>query len=209
MVVSRHLPLLFVIFIIYFVYRTHSFDGHIRLCGARLANKLNEVCKHYGGHQTPRNRRAAHSNAANNSFLFHTSHSLAPRYIQESQLESLFAGAAIGEPKMHSGIVDECCKNRCKLSTLLSYCAEPPREENADLERLFKEKVILFEVLPSEENDSTSRQLVTSGDNPPAKQADIADQPRQSLGTYSREKPYFIMENNLRRSNMNNDKFTF
>ncbi|KFM78200.1 hypothetical protein X975_23896, partial [Stegodyphus mimosarum] len=210
MVVSRHLPLLFIISITYFVYCTHSFDGYIRLCGARLANKLHDVCKHYGGHQTPRDRRAAHSpNAANNSSLFHTSHSLVPRYIHESQLESVFTGAAVEQPKMHSGIVDECCKNRCKISTLLSYCAEPPKEVNVDLERLFQDNVILFEVLPSKEKDSTSGQFSSSGDNRLAKQTDNTDQPRQSLGTYSREKPYFIMENNLRRSNMNNDKFTF
>ncbi|GFS55514.1 uncharacterized protein TNIN_17391 [Trichonephila inaurata madagascariensis] len=87
-----------------------------KLCGWRLAETLQMVCKDYGGFYSShlRHSREVSSGSALERGIYHHARREKRMYIQKR------------------GIVDECCRKHCSFRDILSYCANPyETNENA------------------------------------------------------------------------------
>ncbi|GFT29553.1 ilGF domain-containing protein [Nephila pilipes] len=91
-------------FILISVLQVDSVQG-VRACGKRLADFLHYMCKHYGGFHSPESKR---SGSTENQI------SAVQQPAEDAGLSTV----------LQSGIVDECCRKQCTLSTLISYCAD-------------------------------------------------------------------------------------
>ncbi|XP_035210700.1 insulin-like isoform X2 [Stegodyphus dumicola] len=82
--------------------------ARIRLCGWRLAEVLEIVCKEYGGFHSPQERSIRNVTSG------------VKRGSHEKRLRSI----------TQRGIADECCKEKCSFLTLVSYCAYSIEKES-------------------------------------------------------------------------------
>ncbi|GFS55536.1 ilGF domain-containing protein [Trichonephila inaurata madagascariensis] len=143
----------------------------VRICGKRLADFLHYMCRHYGGFHSPESKRSG--NAGNQTM--------------DSILSTVLT----------SGIVDECCRKQCTLSTLISYCANGEYAESErlrEIENLFAShsgtltenqlRESMMEMM-TEQPESANTHL---GSNPAS---DLPNIP--NLGTSNRNRPVFIV----------------
>ncbi|GFQ84824.1 ilGF domain-containing protein [Trichonephila clavata] len=78
------------------------------------------MCRQFGGFYAPQWKRSEMGGTANQNFFISKLHSLEASLvfpIRKSPEKWQFATTP------QSGIVNECCKRQCTLSTLVSYCA--------------------------------------------------------------------------------------
>ncbi|GFQ84828.1 bombyxin B-2 [Trichonephila clavata] len=166
---------------------------NVRMCGKQLADFLHDLCRELGGFHAPENKRT----------------DLHSRQISEESAVEQSEQQRHHSTVLQSGIVDECCRKRCTLSTLISYCANGEQvsadrlselqnlfSSNSETfsenqmreintmkdEFLFKENQNLMEMM-TENPDSVrnSHTLMNTGANMP------------NLGTNSRNRPVFIV----------------
>ncbi|GIY39691.1 ilGF domain-containing protein [Caerostris darwini] len=164
--------------------QTDSVQG-IRICGKRLADFLHFLCQHYGGFHSP---------TTENSGSYYRRNAPESQIESSVQEESEVLPAAAARTFL-PGVVDECCRKQCTISTLISYCANGDYlvnpERLSELERqlasnsdrnLENQKHEDMKLGVTEQTDrSTERQL----------QAAAADFP--NLGTSTRNRPVFIV----------------
>ncbi|GFW80526.1 ilGF domain-containing protein [Trichonephila clavipes] len=96
--------------------RSYGTTG-IRVCGKRLSDLLQFVCRHFGGFYAPQWKRSAMGGPGNwNPFITKSQAVLGFR-LRKSPEKRQFAAVP------QYGIVNECCRQQCPLTTLVSYCA--------------------------------------------------------------------------------------
>ncbi|GFQ84822.1 bombyxin B-2 [Trichonephila clavata] len=139
------------------------------------------MCGHYGGFQSPQSKRTVQSETENrNSSLTHE-HSGLTTQPEESGLSA--------------GIVDECCRKQCALSTLISYCANGGNATNerlSELESLFSSNAEALRENQMEEN--TIEIMANNPDSAINSHIQVSTGPTTlNLGTNSRNRPVFIV----------------
>ncbi|GFQ84830.1 ilGF domain-containing protein [Trichonephila clavata] len=191
-------------FVLIFLIQSDSVQG-IRLCGRRLADFLNSVCRHYGGFRAPTSKRTAFGGIGNqNSFVtkLHSFQASQGFPLEKSPEKKQFVSVS------QSGIVNECCRKQCTLSTLVSYCSvgeNIDEERLAEIERLLssnsqisKEKIGKEKTGMITEQPDSARNTYTP-ENAPATFSSFSN-----LGTSSRDRPMFIVMPQLYHE-INND----
>ncbi|GFQ84829.1 bombyxin B-2 [Trichonephila clavata] len=152
---------------------------NVRMCGKQLADFLHDLCRELGGFHAPENKRT----------------DLHSRQISEESAVEQSEQQRHHSTVLQSGIVDECCRKRCTLSTLISYCANGEQvsaDRLSELQNLFSSNSETFSENQMRENlmemmtenpDSVrnSHTLMNTGANMP------------NLGTNSRNRPVFIV----------------
>ncbi|GFQ84826.1 ilGF domain-containing protein [Trichonephila clavata] len=178
----------------------------IRLCGRRLADFLNSVCRHYGGFRAPASKRTAIGGIGNqDSFVtkLYSFQAFQGFPLEKSPEKKQLSG-------LHqSGIVNECCRKQCTLSTLVSYCSvgeNIDKERLAEIESLFssnsqtsKTKGIGESITGMITEQPDSARNTYTPENAPATFSSFSN-----LGTSSRDRPMFIVVPQLYRE-INND----
>ncbi|GFS55528.1 bombyxin B-2 [Trichonephila inaurata madagascariensis] len=149
------------------------------MCGKHLADFLHDLCRHLGGFHAPENKRTdLHSRQISEESAVEQSE-------QQRHLSTV----------LQSGVVDECCRKQCTLSTLISYCANGEQvsaDRLSELQNLFSSNSETFSENQMGENvmemmtenpDSVrnSHSLMNTGASMP------------NLGTNSRNRPVFIV----------------
>ncbi|GFS55516.1 hypothetical protein TNIN_17401 [Trichonephila inaurata madagascariensis] len=160
------------------VFQTKSVQS-IRICGKHLADLLHVLCRDHGGFHVPENKRTdLYSRQVREEFAAEQSE-------QQTHLSTV----------LQSGVVDECCRKQCTLSTLISYCAnaeqigaerlselESQLSSNSETlsENQMRENVIEM-MTENPDSERNSHGQMNTGDNIP------------NLGTNSRNRPVFIV----------------
>ncbi|GFT29551.1 bombyxin B-2 [Nephila pilipes] len=139
------------------------------------------MCRHYGGFQAPESKRTARSETENRNSSLTGQHSGLTNQPEESGLST--------------GIVDECCRKQCTLSTLISYCANGENAENERLSEL--ESLFSSNSQTLRENQMGETTMDTDLDNPDSARNSHdrvnAGANMPNLGTNSRNRPVFIV----------------
>ncbi|GIY94806.1 ilGF domain-containing protein [Caerostris extrusa] len=172
-------------FLIAFIH-TDSIQG-IRLCGKRLSDFLHSVCQQNGGFHSPAIKKSDYSKYSSLADL--------NANVPESQLESSVRDRVL-LPTFLPGVVDECCRKDCEMSTLISYCTNGEYLENTELlsqlESLFSTN--------SGGNLENQRQeemkhgkTEQSGKNSERQFLAHTAANFPNLGTFTRERPVFIV----------------
>ncbi|GFR07681.1 ilGF domain-containing protein [Trichonephila clavata] len=155
-------------FVLISILQPNSVQG-VRVCGKRLADLLHFMCRHYGGLYAPQSKRSGSTD-------------------QNSEVDSTLSTV------LQSGIVDECCRKQCTLTTLISYCADGEYVANdrlSEIEALFssnsgtRTENQMRENMMVEQTESSNSHL---GSNPGS---DLPNIP--NLGTSNRNRPVFIV----------------
>ncbi|GFS69381.1 uncharacterized protein NPIL_265251 [Nephila pilipes] len=106
----------------------------LKLCGWRLAETLQMVCKDYGGFYSThlRQSREVSSGSSPDEGTYHHSRREKRLYIEKR------------------GIVDECCKKHCSFRDILSYCANPnPMNESLNENASTYDQGVQYDDLPA------------------------------------------------------------
>ncbi|GFS69383.1 bombyxin B-2 [Nephila pilipes] len=151
----------------------------VRICGKRLADFLHYMCRHHGGFHAPENKRA----------------DLYPRQVaEESALEQSIQQNYLSTV-LESGVVDECCRKQCTLSTLISYCADGEQvgaDRLSELESLFSSNL---ETITENQMRENTMEIMTELPGS-ARNSDIQDNTGANIpniGTNRRNRPVFIV----------------
>ncbi|GFY59871.1 bombyxin B-2 [Trichonephila inaurata madagascariensis] len=99
------------------------------------------------------------------------------------------------ENGLSTGIVDECCRKQCALSTLISYCANGENAANErllELESLFSSNAEAFREIQAEEN--TMEMMANNPDSARNSHVQVnAGTNIPNIGTNNRNRPVFIV----------------
>ncbi|GFY70542.1 bombyxin B-2 [Trichonephila inaurata madagascariensis] len=149
------------------------------MCGKQLADFLHDLCRHLGGFHAPENKRTdLHSRQISDESAVEQSE-------QQRHLSTV----------LQSGVVDECCRKPCTLSTLISYCANGEQvsaDRLSELQNLFSSNSETFS-----ENRMGENVMELMTENPDSVRnshvlmSTEANMP--NLGTNSRNRPVFIV----------------
>ncbi|PRD36086.1 UNVERIFIED_CONTAM: ins-b [Trichonephila clavipes] len=160
------------------VFQTNTVQG-IRVCGKHLADLLHDLCRDHGGFHVPEYKRT----------------DLYSRQVREESAEEQSEQQTHLSTVLQSGVVDECCRKQCTLSTLISYCANADQigaERLSELERLLSSNSatlsenqmgvnVMEMITENPDSERNSHALMNTGANMP------------NLGSNSRNRPVFIV----------------
>ncbi|GBO34624.1 hypothetical protein AVEN_164978-1, partial [Araneus ventricosus] len=134
--VLRHSVLFVLGFVLLSVLYNENAEG-VRMCGRRLADLLNIICEKHGGFHAPGAKREVSDRSSNKRSVIEIFRPLSRRTLNNPGNEG---AAAASEVEMtsgfRSGVVDECCRKQCTLTTLASYCANSQHVGNIDLDEM-------------------------------------------------------------------------
>ncbi|GFW80521.1 bombyxin B-2 [Trichonephila clavipes] len=139
------------------------------------------MCRHYGGFQSPQSKRTAHNETENrNSSLTHMHTGLTTQP---------------DESGLSAGIVNECCRKQCTLSTLISYCANGDNAANERLSELENQYSSNAEALRENKmGENTMEIMANNPDSARNSHVQVSTGPNTlNLGTNSRNRPVFIV----------------
>ncbi|GFS55518.1 ilGF domain-containing protein [Trichonephila inaurata madagascariensis] len=180
-------------FVLVSLIQSDSVQG-VRLCGKRLADFLQYMCSHFGGFPAPTWKRAALGGARNQ-------HSVTKLHLlQESlgfPLEKSLRKRQLSTVHQ-SGIVNECCRKQCTLSTLVSYCAvgaNTDKERLAEIESLFSSNSQTSEAedIGKEIIGMITEQPHAAGNTYISENTAATLSSFPNLGTSNRDRPMFIV----------------
>ncbi|GFW80529.1 ilGF domain-containing protein [Trichonephila clavipes] len=181
-------------FILISLIQIDSVQG-IRLCGRRLADFLNSVCRHYGGFRAPISKRTVIGGIGNqNSFItkLHSLQGALGHPMEKSPEKKQFSAVH------QSGIVNECCRKQCTVSTLVSYCSvgeNIDKERLAEIERLLssKSQTSKTEEIGKSITGRITEQPDSARKNYISENVAAALSSSPNLGTSNRDRPMFIV----------------
>ncbi|GFQ84832.1 hypothetical protein TNCT_58081 [Trichonephila clavata] len=160
------------------VFQTKSIQS-IRICGKHLADLLHDLCRDHGGFHVPENKR----------------NDLYSRQVREESAAEQSEQQTHLSTVLQSGVVDECCRRQCTLSTLISYCANAEQigaERLSELESLLSSNT---ETLTENQMGENVMEMMTENPGSVRNSHDQintgANMP--NLGTNSRNRPVFIV----------------
>ncbi|GFY59872.1 ilGF domain-containing protein [Trichonephila inaurata madagascariensis] len=142
----------------------------VRLCGKRLADLLHYLCQHYGGFHAPESKRSGNNENQNPE--------------ADSSLSTV----------LQSGIVDECCRKHCTLTTLISYCADGQNIASnrlAEIENMFSSGSRTLTEIQMREDMATDHP--ESANSPLGSNTESVLPNIPNLGTSNRNRPVFIV----------------
>ncbi|GFW80533.1 bombyxin B-2 [Trichonephila clavipes] len=151
------------------------------MCGKQLADFLHDLCRHLGGFHAPENKRTdLHSHQISDEST-----------VQQSEQHRHISTV------LQSGVVDECCRKQCTLSTLISYCANGEQvsaDRLSELQNQFSPNSETFSENQMGERENMMEMMTENADsvrNPHVLMNTGASIP--NLGTNSRNRPIFIV----------------
>ncbi|XP_015914227.1 insulin-like [Parasteatoda tepidariorum] len=164
----------------------------VRMCGRRLADLLNFICEKHGGFHAPR-RDVSHKSDGKRSIIEII------RPLSRRQLTGQDSVAVVeAETGFRSGVVDECCRKQCTLTTLVSYCANSRHVGNIDLDEILPPG---SETLSAEDFAEYQLQQDSSKDvlmpRPLSPVGSLVHASRPNLGSFSRNRPVFMVLSQL------------
>ncbi|GFS55539.1 ilGF domain-containing protein [Trichonephila inaurata madagascariensis] len=169
----------------------------VRMCGRRLADLLNIICEKHGGFHAPRARREVSDKATNKRGVMEIFHPVGRRSNE---------GNAPVEVEMlqgfRSGVVDECCRKQCTLTTLVSYCANSRHVGSIDLDEIVPPGTEHIPALSAEDiaefHEAAKGATNTAEPNTLISRPAVLGHPsRPNLGQFMRNRPVFIVMSQL------------
>ncbi|GBL80610.1 hypothetical protein AVEN_225290-1 [Araneus ventricosus] len=203
--VLRHSILFVLGFVVLSVLYSENAEG-VRMCGRRLADLLNFICEKHGGFHAPRAKREVSDRSSNKRSVIEIFRPLSRRTLNNPGNEG---AAAASEVEMtsgfRSGVVDECCRKQCTLTTLASYCANSQHVGNIDLDEMVppgSEPAISAEDIAEYQlqHDAAKGMTDLSESNairPAYSTGLLAHSSRPNLGQFMRNRPVFIVMSQL------------
>ncbi|GFT29557.1 ilGF domain-containing protein [Nephila pilipes] len=194
--VLRHSVLIVLGFVAWSALYGENAEG-VRMCGRRLADLLNIICEKHGGFHAPRARREVTDKAVNKRSVIEILRPVARRSNE---------GTTPAEVEMsqgfRSGVVDECCRKQCTLTTLASYCANSQHIGNIDLDEIVPPGNEHIPALSAEDiaEFHEAAKGIPDASEPHAllsRPAVFGHPSRPNLGQFMRNRPVFIVMSQL------------
>ncbi|GIY39687.1 ilGF domain-containing protein [Caerostris darwini] len=170
----------------------------VRMCGRRLADLLNFICEKHGGFHAPRAKRDAADRTSNRTPVFEI---FRPVYRRSNP-----GNEATSEVEMSTsrgGVVDECCRKQCTLTTLVSYCANSQHVGHIDLDEIVppgNDNIPAISAEDIAEYQRNAAKGTVDASEPivrPAASSGLFHSNRPNLGQFSRNRPVFIVMSQL------------
>ncbi|CAL1263499.1 unnamed protein product [Larinioides sclopetarius] len=198
----RHSILFVLGFVALSVLHSENAEG-VRMCGRRLADLLNFICEKHGGFHAPTAKREISDRSYSKGSVNEIFHPLSSRALNNPGNEG--ASEVVMTSSFRGGVVDECCRKQCTLSTLASYCANSQHVGNIDLDEMVppgSEPAISAEDIAEfqlQHNAAKGRIDLseTHAMRPASSTGLLAHSSRPNLGQSRRNRPVFIVLSQL------------
>ncbi|KAF8789983.1 uncharacterized protein LOC129961038 [Argiope bruennichi] len=197
----RHSILFVFGFVVLPVLYSENAEG-VRMCGRRLADLLNFICEKHGGFHAPRAKREVFDRSTNKRSVVEI---LRPLSRRNSGNEGAAATTEVEmTTNLRNGVVDECCRKQCTLTTLVSYCANSQHVGNIDLDEMVPpgsepaisaEDIVEFQLQHDAAKDSSESNAILS--RPASATGLFPHSGRPNLGQFMRNRPVFIVLSQL------------
>ncbi|CAL1263502.1 unnamed protein product [Larinioides sclopetarius] len=203
--VLRHSILFVLGFVALTVLHSENAEG-VRMCGRRLADLLNFICEKHGGFHAPRAKREVSDRSASKRSVIEIFRPLSRRTLNNPGNEGAATPSEVEmTSSFRSGVVDECCRKQCTLTTLASYCANSQHVGNIDFDEMVppgSEPAISAEDIAEYQlqHDAAKGMTDLSESNvirPVSSSGLFAHSSRPNLGQFMRNRPIFIVLSQL------------
>ncbi|CAL1263501.1 unnamed protein product [Larinioides sclopetarius] len=200
----RHSILFVLGFVALSVLHSENAEG-VRMCGRRLADLLNFICEKHGGFHAPTAKREVSERNSSKRSVIEILRPLSRRTLNNPGNERADATSELEmTSSFRSGVVDECCRKQCTLTTLASYCAKSQHVGNIDLDEMVppgSEPAISAEDIAEFQLQHNAAKGMTDLSEThamrPASSTGLAHSSRPNLGQFMRNRPVFIVLSQL------------